>query len=190
MESDPLFEESPDADTPCPAAGGEVNLVQLVTAGSAVHESRRRWPVCQMLDVSDLVVEARRHGVEVRLDRCGNPKAAPPSVVTCARRVLELALTALGPPVSHRIDVHLCGIVGQIGIQVTALDRRSHRRLVATETGQRSLAELALWWAAFSPLFSLEPLRRDRANVAAVLPFDCGTRWALPKCSRLHAGEA
>jgi hypothetical protein len=104
--------------------------------------------------------------------------------------VLHVALAALGPPVSKRLDVHLCHIVGQLGVQVTAVDRHSFARLRAMDCGQRAVAELAVWFGAFSPLFSFEPLRGDRANIAAILPFDSGATWALPKCSHLQFGKA
>jgi hypothetical protein len=110
--------------------------------------------------------------------------------VTCARRVLDVAFAVLGPPVSERLDVHVCHMVGQLGVQVTALDRRSFARLLASDPGQRAVTELSVWFGAFSPLFSIEPLRRGRANIAAVLPFDCGAPWALPTCSRLQFGKA
>jgi hypothetical protein len=141
------------------------------------------------MDVSDLLLQACRRDLKVQFDRCCESKPAPPSLINCARRVLDVALAALGPPVSNRVDVHVCHIVGQLRIQITAGDRHSFARLLATNHSQRALAELSVWLGAFSPLYSLEPLRRDRANIAAILPFDFGATWALPKCSQLHFGR-
>jgi len=183
-------DRQPDTDMPsCP---GElvVDLDRLNRADRAVHERRRRSPVYRDVDVSDLLVDASQRHVRLRLELCCESSPAPLSVVSCARRVLDVALVALGPPVSRRLDVHMCHLAGQLGVQVTALDRRSFTRLLATDHGRQALAELSVWFSAFSPLFSLEPLGRDRANVAAVLPFDCGAPWALPACSRLQFGTA
>ena len=165
-----------------------IEVGSLVTVGRAVHERRRAIPPQERLDPSELFTAAQERGVELRLDRCVTPTSAPRSVVTCARRVLQLALDAFGPPISKRISVHLCGISGQIAVQVTALDRHSNRRLLASESGDRALADLSLWLAAFSPLSSMEPVRHDRARVAAVVPFDCSSPWALPTCSSLRLG--
>jgi len=179
----------PDEDSPPRSSDVVLDLDRLGEAGRAVHERRRRHPVYRQIDVSDLLREASQGDVTLRFDRCCESKPAPPSVVTCARRVLDVAVAALGPPVSTRIDVHVCHLVGQLGLQVTALDRHSFARLLATERSQQAIAELSVWLGAFSPLYSLERLRRDRANLAAILPFDCGAPWALPKCSRLHFGR-
>ena len=81
------------------------------------------------------------------------------------------------------------------GIRVDQGDQNGPCQCVAesqpapTERGQRAVAEVSVWLGAFSPLYSVEPLRRGRANIAASLPFDCGAPWALPKCSRLHFGR-
>ena len=172
------------------SSGAAIDVAGLVMAGRAVHEGRRARPAHERIDASDLLRAAMERGIELRLDRCVPPTSAPHSVVTCARRVLQLAIDAFGPPTSRRVGVHLCGIADQVAIQVTALDRHSHRRLLASESGQHVLAELSLWFAAFSPLYSFQRVRHDRANIAAVLPFDCSAPWALPTCSSLRLGPS
>ena len=127
-----------------------MDLAQLGDAGRAAHERRRRSPVYHEMDVSDLLPDACQRDVKVRFDRCCEPTRAPLAVVTCARRVLAVALVALGPPVSKRLDVHVCHIAGQLGVQVTAVDRRSSARLLAMDSGRRSIVELGVWLGVFS----------------------------------------
>jgi hypothetical protein len=181
-------DNSSEAETTRPPGDVAIDLMHLAAAARGPHERRRKLSTYARMDPSDLLDAARQRGLRIRLHQCGPPKPAPRSVVTCARRVLQLALEALAPPTSRQVDIHLCGIVGQIGIQLTATERHSHARLVASESGRRALEDVSLWLAAFSPLFSVEPLRRDRVNIAAVLPFDASSPWALPKCSALHVG--
>jgi hypothetical protein len=179
-------DHSSEADSTRPDGDVAVDLTRLAAARRGPHESRRKLSTYERMDPSDLLDAARDRGLRLRLSQCGPPKPAPRSVVTCARRLLQIALDVLVPPTSRQVDIHLCGIVGQIGIQLTAPDRHSHSRLIASEPGRRALEELSLWLAAFSPLFSIEPLRRDRVNIAAVLPFDASAPWAVPKCRALH----
>ena len=150
----------------------------------ARSERRCRTMAYREADVTDLLLEAG--DTVVRYHSCCEPTPAPPSVVTCARRTFEVALVALRPPVSERICVHVCHISGQVGFQVTALDRRSFGRLIAGDDGQRALAEIVTWSRAFSATFSLQPVRRGRANLALVIPFD---PRALPQWAHLRPGR-
>ena len=181
-------DHSSEAETTGPDGDVAIDLTRLAAARRGPHESRRKLSTYERMDPSDLLDAARHRGLRLRLSQCGPPEPTPRSIVTCARRVLQIALEVLVPPTSRQVDIHLCGIAGQIGIQLTAADRHSHSRLMASESGRRGLEELSLWLAAFSPVFSIEPRRRDRVNIAAVLPFDTSAPWAVPKCSALHVG--
>jgi hypothetical protein len=182
MNDDPHSDE----DVAAAGSGVTIDVRQLAALGRAAHERRRMTPAYGFLDLSDLVDEARRAGIEFRLERCGDPRPAPRSIVTCARRVVEIAVRSFEPPVTKRVDIHVCHAPGQIGLQVTASERRSYTRLRASGRGEATLNELSIWLGAFSPLYSLEPRRRDRANVAAMLPFESGSPWALLGCSHVQ----
>ena len=108
------------------------------TLTGARSERRCRTMGYREVDVTDLLLDAGES--VVRFHSCCAPTPAPPSVVTCARRIFEVALVAFRPPVSERIDVHVCHISGQVGFQMTALDRRSFGRLMAADDGQGALA--------------------------------------------------
>ena len=154
------------------------------TLTGARSERRCRTRAYREVDVTDLLLNAG--DAVVRYHSCCEPTPAPPSVVTCARRIFEVALVALRPPVSKRIGVHVCHISDQVGFQVTALDRRSFGRLIASDEGQRALAEIVTWSGAFSSTFSQQPVRRGRANLALVIPFD---PRALPQWGQLRPGK-
>jgi hypothetical protein len=185
-ESIPMNDEQRrDAETSDPPdAISPVRL--LADAGRAAPERRRRLTAYRPFDVSDILEAAVSRGIEIRVGRCAAAKPAPSAVVTAGRRVLDTAIQLLGPPVSSRLDVHICDTVGQLALQVTARDRHSFARLQAQEQSPEAWIELSAWLSAFSPLFSVAPVRRGRANIAAILAFDFATSWASPKCGRLH----
>jgi hypothetical protein len=180
----------PDGDLYSRHLGEPLTVELPPDIGRARSERRWRIPIHRAVDFSDLLDDATGRGAEVHYHRCCEPNAAPPSVVTCARRILEIALAALRPPVSGRIDIHVCHFIGQLGLQVTALDRHSFGRLVARDEGEQAVAELVSWFRAFSPVFSLEPLRRDRANIAAIIAFDPRASWARPQHLRFGKRNA
>jgi hypothetical protein len=179
----------PDADKRPeePDAGLTVDLPTEVSR--AASERRCRVPVPRHADLADLIADASP-GVELRFRSCCGPTPAPPSVVTCIRRVLEVALLALRPPVSRGIDVHLCQFDCQLGLQVTAHDRRSFGRLRAADGRQSDMVEISNWLRAFSPLYSLKSLERGRANIAVIIPFDPKASWALPNSGHLRFGKS
>ena len=164
------------------------NAVLPPTIIRARSERQCRLPDHREVDVSDLLTDARNAGARICYYSCADPKPAPPSVVTCIRRIVELALIAFQPPVTRRIDVYVCHEPGQLTVQVTAQDRHSFARLVKADEGQRVLAEMENWSRAFSSTFSLQPVRRDRANIVMILPFDPGSR-ALPQSGHLRLGK-
>ena len=91
--TDDRWVERQAAHQPSDAA---IDVGALAMAGRAVHEGRRAHPAHEGIDASDLFKAAMERGVELRLDRCVPPASAPHSVVTCARRVLQLAIDAFG----------------------------------------------------------------------------------------------
>jgi hypothetical protein len=184
-----MSDERPDAEARCEAPESAVGLGGLAQLGPGVPERRRRMSVYEHPHVADLLQAASRSGIEVHAEQCCESRPAPAAVVTCARRVLTVAFAAFSPPVSKRVDLHLCHIAGQIGLQVTARDRRSFSRLQAMDGAEAAWAELLMLFVAFSPVFCLEPLRGDRASIAAILPFDPAASWGLPKCSHLRFGK-
>ncbi len=141
-------------------------------------ETRHRMPVYLNLDLADVVAGLETPPSDLRVAGFGSPAAAPPAVVTCVRRLLELALAGFGPPVTDRVDVRLGFLGAQLGLRVVAADRHSFSRMMRIEERVRAVEEITTWCRAFSGVYSMDPLRGGRANVAAVIPFV--PRWEPP----------
>ncbi|HEX6754784.1 MAG TPA: histidine kinase [Mycobacteriales bacterium] len=126
-------------------------------------------PMPTLADVEELVGEARQAGVEVTLDRRGEPRPVDPTVGRTAYRVVQEALTnagkhAPGAAVTVTLDYRPAELA------VSVLNRRATRQPAALPSGGHGLVGLRERVRTVGGELRAEPRLDGGFGVEAVLP--------------------